>query len=848
MARRVRRTTAVQLDPDGDADLHGGGLALDTESPIPPTGPHDSADLDPEVTEAAGLVDFGSIRVPVPPEGTVTVEPTAGGRMQAVHIRMPEGRLSVSALAAPKSSKLWPELANEIDASLREGGARVRSFRGSWGRELHATSGDATSVFVGVDGPRWMLYGVATGPSAHSELLDSELRRMLRGTVVERGKQPYPVRTILPLTVPEHLAAEAGETPAVPAAGTRKRSQTKAAPGKSAPGKTAPPNSDAATAAAKKAAARRAAARKAAAAAALKAAAKALAEHAAEDGPDAAERPDTARAGRSRSHPVPGTIPTGPEPDAPLHEQAPSARRAAAASWRERPVVPESEAPPPTEALPVARPFENPPVTQAFPAARAGLPPTEPAPPTEALRVVEPGTGGRRRLGEPAPPPSGGRRHLQDPLGEPSHPDGRRRLREPAADLPPPGARYRDPEVPESGRRRPPEPHGAVGATAPWDLGEPDGRRRLREPVADPGVPAIGRRRPQEPWDEAPPAPDAGVSSAGRRRLREPAAPVADPGVSATGRRRLREPGPEGIDALDPRWPVDPPAADAAPGAADAGLSASGRRRLREPWEPAAPVVDTGRRLREPWEEAGPDDGPRPREAGLDALDGRGGRRRLDEPAELPGADTGVSGTGRRRLRESWDGLPGAGPLEPAPGPLDGPGGRRGPEQFGEPRPAAETGASASGRRRLREPSDGPRSAADTGVSASGRRRLREPWDDGPGGRRRPDPGAGEDLLTGAGGRRRLREPEPPPVRDGSQTEPWLYAPDGPPEGSARRTLGAEYLIETGEQDPGWTSALDDYAERRDGGRHSGASDATVRLQTLLGELDPNRPRRRHRR
>jgi hypothetical protein len=126
---------------------------------------------------------------------------------------------------------------------------------------------------------------------------------------------------------------------------------------------------------------------------------------------------------------------------------------------------------------------------------------------------------------------------------------------------------------------------------------------------------------------------------------------------------------------------------------------------------------------------------------------------------------------------------------------------------------------------------------------------LREPWeDDGPGGRRRHDPGAGEDLLTGAGGRRRLREPEPPPVRDGSQTEPWLYAPDGPPEGSARRTLGAEYLIETGEQGPGWTSALDDYAERRDGGRHSGASDATVRLQTLLGELDPNRPRRRHRR
>ena len=71
----------------------------------------------------------------------------------------------MSALAAPKSSRLWPELAKEIEASLREGGARVRSFTGDWGRELHATTGAATSVFIGVDGPRWMLYGVATGPT-----------------------------------------------------------------------------------------------------------------------------------------------------------------------------------------------------------------------------------------------------------------------------------------------------------------------------------------------------------------------------------------------------------------------------------------------------------------------------------------------------------------------------------------------------------------------------------------------------------------------------------------------------------------------------------------------------------
>jgi hypothetical protein len=836
VARRDRRTTDVPLEED----VRGGGLALDTDSPIPPTGPHDSEDLDPEVTEAAGLVDFGSIRVPVPAEGTVTVEPTAGDRMQAVHIRMPEGRLSVSALAAPKSSKLWPDLAREIDASLREGGARVRSFTGDWGRELHATSGGATSVFIGVDGPRWMLYGVATGPSAHSAPLEAELRRMLRGTVVVRGKQPYPARTILPLTMPEHLAEEAAATPVVAAPGTRKRSQPKAAPGKAAPGKTAPPKSDAGAAAAKKAAARRAAARKAAAAAAVKAAAEVLAERAAED--------------RSTA----GTIATGPGPDAPLREQAPSARRAAASAWRTRPAAPGRD----------ASPVEDPPVTEAIPAAEL--------PPTEALRAVEPGTGGRRRLGEPAVPPApppGGRRHLPEPPVEQSYPGGRRRLREPAPGEPPA-------QVPPPGARRPAARNGATGD---WGVSDTGGRRRLREPVADPG--ATGRRHLREPWDAEPrggaspwtaePAEpswaggEGGVSASGRRRLREPwedrpsVAPPADAGVSASGRRRLPDP-----------WAAEPPRAPrtSEPGpAADTGVSASGRRRLREPWdapEPAAPAADSGvsasgrRYLREPW-----DTGP-------GGVNGTGGRRHLVEP---PPSDAGVSGTGRRHLREPWD----ANGAAPPPA-----GGRRGPEPFPAPGPAAQgpapsgrralgdpwddggpaldRGVPASGRRRLREPWDAPEQAApvaDSGVSASGRRYLREPWDAGPGGvnggvnggvdgtggRRHlaeppPDPG-----ISGTGGRRRLREPEPPPARDGARAEPWAF----PRDAGARPRRAAEHLVETGERDAaGWADAFADRGERRDGGgRHAGdPATSTVRLQALLSELDPNRPRRRHRR
>jgi hypothetical protein len=205
VARRTR--AAVDNGAAAEDSRIGGALALEPRvDDVPLGGPYDGDDMDPEITDAAGVVDFGAVRVPVPPRGTVAVEPTANGRMQAVHVALPEGRLSVSALAAPKSSKLWPELAREIDASLREGGATVRSFPGPWGRELHATSGGATSLFVGVDGPRWMLYGVATGPTAHADVLDVELRRMLRAIVVVRGRAPYPVRTVLPLVVPDHVA------------------------------------------------------------------------------------------------------------------------------------------------------------------------------------------------------------------------------------------------------------------------------------------------------------------------------------------------------------------------------------------------------------------------------------------------------------------------------------------------------------------------------------------------------------------------------------------------------------------------------------------------------------------
>jgi hypothetical protein len=160
---------------------------------------------DPDSFDIEGGLDFGSLRLPMPARAQLQVEHGSGELLRAVHVLVPSGRVSLSALAAPRSGALWRDLASEIAGSLAKDGARVWAEWGGWGREVLAGSKGALSRFVGVDGPRWMLYGVATGPADGAEELAETLREMIRNTVVTRGPDPLPVKTVLPLRLPEHL-------------------------------------------------------------------------------------------------------------------------------------------------------------------------------------------------------------------------------------------------------------------------------------------------------------------------------------------------------------------------------------------------------------------------------------------------------------------------------------------------------------------------------------------------------------------------------------------------------------------------------------------------------------------
>ncbi|HET9140006.1 DUF3710 domain-containing protein [Actinophytocola sp.] len=202
--RRDRRDRGAEEFEDLEYPEHG----YDEED----AGPYDEAEA-PD--DGVSRLDLGSVRVPVPDGAQLQVEMDPTGPVRAVHVVTPHGQFTVNAYAAPRSGGLWEEVCGELAAQLRGDGAAVHSESGDWGQELAASLGTVSLRFVGIDGPRWMLRGVVAGTPDAARYSAAALREMLRNTVVVRGEAPMPVRTPLPLELPdaiaEHIAQVQGE-------------------------------------------------------------------------------------------------------------------------------------------------------------------------------------------------------------------------------------------------------------------------------------------------------------------------------------------------------------------------------------------------------------------------------------------------------------------------------------------------------------------------------------------------------------------------------------------------------------------------------------------------------------
>ncbi|HEY0640468.1 MAG TPA: DUF3710 domain-containing protein [Pseudonocardiaceae bacterium] len=172
----------------------------------PLTGPFDESQAR---DDGVGRLDLGCMRLPLPDGAQLQVEVDPSGPVRAVHLLTELGQLTVTAFAAPRDGQLWTEVRAEITDQLRADGARVEQvFDGEWGREVQAVTPQVSLRFVGVDGPRWMLRGVAAGvPEQHPRLVEL-LYQVLRDTVVVRGAEPMPPRSPLPITLPGPMAEQ----------------------------------------------------------------------------------------------------------------------------------------------------------------------------------------------------------------------------------------------------------------------------------------------------------------------------------------------------------------------------------------------------------------------------------------------------------------------------------------------------------------------------------------------------------------------------------------------------------------------------------------------------------------
>jgi hypothetical protein len=180
-------------------------------------GPYDASEVDSSV----GRLDLGALWVVGVPgmELRLEVEETTQNVVGATAV-LEDSAVQLQAYAAPKSMGIWDDIRAEIAESIVAQGGTADETRGALGTELRtrmpSAGPDGRTVFaparfVGVDGPRWFLRAVFSGRAAIDEDAAQTLMQVVRGTVVVRGDAAMAPRELLPLRLPEEVAASQAE-------------------------------------------------------------------------------------------------------------------------------------------------------------------------------------------------------------------------------------------------------------------------------------------------------------------------------------------------------------------------------------------------------------------------------------------------------------------------------------------------------------------------------------------------------------------------------------------------------------------------------------------------------------
>jgi hypothetical protein len=206
--------------PDGAITTTAGPVG----KPDRPEGPFDLTEWPGDAARSGRtLIDLGGLKVPGVDGMQVQMQlDEQSGQGLSVIIGVGQAGIQIMAVAAAKSTPLWPSMIDSLAADAAARGGSTERTKGPFGEALKVTlpvvmadgrQGVQPSLMLGVDGPRWLLRASLLGAATKDRAARNLMLGLLRDCVVVRGAGPMAPGDVIALRPPEALlkASTAGD-------------------------------------------------------------------------------------------------------------------------------------------------------------------------------------------------------------------------------------------------------------------------------------------------------------------------------------------------------------------------------------------------------------------------------------------------------------------------------------------------------------------------------------------------------------------------------------------------------------------------------------------------------------
>lgn len=212
---RSKRGAAAEPEQEAPATAEAADAARDSRAgdraDVPATpehsGPYDLADAPDE-----DRIDLSGLQVPMVDGMELRLEMDQRTRaVTGANLVLDGSSLQLQAFAAPKTRSLWDEVRGSLRESVSAQGGTAETREGRFGTELvcrmpvkraDGRTGYRPVRFLGVDGRRWFLRAILSGPAVGDADAAARFEDILARVVVVRGAEAMAPQELIPLTLP----------------------------------------------------------------------------------------------------------------------------------------------------------------------------------------------------------------------------------------------------------------------------------------------------------------------------------------------------------------------------------------------------------------------------------------------------------------------------------------------------------------------------------------------------------------------------------------------------------------------------------------------------------------------